>query len=190
MPTCSQITDALNTLASATTNPNVLADLSGQTAVLSNIGTTETIVSLAAGGLAVLSAPAGPAIDGLPFRVRIAGQAHFATGTLANFIPALYLGNSSSFASDTVLLRVSEADAHNGTDGNFFMVLDCIWSASSGALAGLSSGFNMSHGSFNSQFPITDVASQTDLQFIVTGEFTASDPANSVTITQFKLELV
>lgn len=190
MPTCSQITDALNTLASATTNPNILADVSGQTAVLSNIGTAPTIVSLSAGGPAVLSAPSSPSLDGVPFRIYIAGQVHIPSINGPNFIPLVYQGNSSTIASNALLLQVTGHLALNGSDGNFFITLECIWSAASGRLGGISSGFNMSQGTHNNQFTTATVATQADLQFVVAGLFTDSEPLNSVTITQFKMQLI
>lgn len=191
MPTCSQITDALNTLASATTNPNILADLSGQTAVLSNIGTTETVVSLSAGGPAVLSMPSSPDLDGVVFRVLVAGKVHAASESIY-FTPQIYLGNSSTIANNLNVSPQSSIAAvvPTANDGNFFLELDCIWSSAAGYLGGTTSYFNLNSGMADGQFVGRTVEAQTDLQFVVTGQFNSGNAVNSVTITQFKLQLV
>lgn len=55
MSTC---TDLINAINAVVVDPNLLASIDPSTiAVLSNIGTTETAVSLGAGGPAVLSVP-------------------------------------------------------------------------------------------------------------------------------------
>lgn len=187
MPTCSQITDALNTLASATTNPNILADLSGQTAVLSNIGTTETVIPLTAGGPAVLSVPASPALDGVLFRVYIAGTFHLASVSNNDFTASVRFGSITA----PVVTNGQTAASSSVNDGIFLFEFDCLWSSAAGRLDGLSSTYTSTTTGILGALGSGTVTTQTDIQFVVTGHFTGSvDPSNSFTVTQFRMELV
>lgn len=187
MPTCSQITDALNTLASATTNPNILADISGQTAVLSNIGTTETVVPFTAGGPAVLSAPASPTLDGVLFRVYIAGTFHLAAVSNNDFTASVRFGSITS----PVVTIGQTAGSGSVNDGVFLFEFDCLWNSAAGRLDGLTSTYTSTTTGVLGGLGSGPVTTQTDIQFVVTGQFTGSvDPSNSFTVTQFKMQLV
>lgn len=189
MPTCTDIENALNTLASATTNPNVIDDLSGTTAILSGLtATVPSPVQLTAGGNAVLSVPSSLDVNGRMFRIVVAGLLYSPTSTttmesILSFVsPAINIGTGSERAFTTA---------------NFFITADCLWDSTTQVLryVFISTSANASGSLTPTTGTITGIATQSDIQFIVQGVSNPSfpnpaDPTDSLAITQFKAILL
>lgn len=187
MPTCTQIVDALNTLAAAVTNPNTLDDLSGLTAVLNGLtAAVPSPVQLTGGGNAVLTIPSSFNVDGQLFTLVVAGRLHSGTST-TQMQGQLVFGDGTS--STPLLVFSSETGQ---TTGQFFLKLDCMWDSTTQHLKGIVTNSIVTGGSVSwTGINVSSVAAQSDIKFSVFGLSTptypnASDPTDSVTITEFK----
>ena len=186
MPTCTDIVNALNTLAEAVTNPNVLDDLTGQTDVLDGLtATVPSPVQLTAGGNAVLTIPASANIDGVMFTVIAAGRLFTPTGSTRMDVQLVF-GDGTS--STPVLISAHETGSIDGfiLEGHF------VWDSTTQKLKGLVTNSITTGGSVSwTEINVTGVTAQSDVKFSVFGLSTptfpnAADPTDSVTITQFK----
>jgi len=193
LPSCTDIVAALNTLAEATTDPNVINDLTGQTAVLDNLSaSTAAIVQLTAGGDAILTVPSGFNVDGKMFRLTVAGKVH-ATHT-STILTYSVNANDTPFPGYTV----ASANSNHLTDISFFVIADCLWDSTTQVLRGgvQYSDFTSAGNVVFGNFQVTGVTAQSDIQFVVTGEINPQPPnpspdaTDSFTVTQFKLELI
>lgn len=184
MSTC---TDLINAINAVVVDPNLLASVDPSSiATLSNIGTTETVISLSGGGPAVLSAPASPSIDGVLLKLIVSGKVHYAQS--CQFTPQVYLGSSATIGSDTALTSLNSGSASG--DYNFIVQCYLLWDSVSEIVHGYSnyvpadtSGNLGSAGTST----ITGISSQTGLQFVVSGRFNTANASNSVTLTQLTL---
>lgn len=190
MPTCTDIVDALNTLASAATNPNIIDDLSGTTSVLSGLtATVPSPVQLTAGGNAVLSVPPSLTVDGFVFTVIVAGRLHSPTSGTQMTV-GLVFGDGTS--STPVLVSAGE---NSQTTEEFILELRCVWDSTLHSIKGWATNSITSGGSTSwSGINVTSVASQSDIKFSIFGTSSptfpnSSDPTDSLTITQFKAVL-
>lgn len=183
MSTC---TDLINAINAVVVDPNLVVDLSGNSiAVLSNIGTTETAFSLSGGGVATLSVPSSPSIDGIPCRLTIAGKVHTVSGSPGL---GLYLGSSATLASDTQIFAAgSQGEA---TDTNFIWSASFVWDSTSQNLNFSSSSIDTLGVANDGTSPsnVTGITGQTSIKFIVSGKFSVSNASNSITLTRFHLE--
>lgn len=159
------------------------------------VWTNNSTPALVNGALLVLQAdpdlPTGGSFDAQPFRVRIAGKVNVAaTGVVT---VGLYLGNSSTLASDTLLASAVSGSVTAPAGTNFFLEADMIWDSTSGRVSGMSwgtvgTGGTPSNGVLsNSPSAITTSAS---LQFVAAVTFGAANAANSITVTEFSVETV
>lgn len=182
MSTC---TDLINAINAVVVDPNLIASVDPSSiAVLSNIGTTETAVSLGAGGPAVLSVPASPSISGVPIKLTVAGKIHTASGSPGL---GLYLGSSSTLGSDTQIFAPGATGS--ATDTNFFWSNTFIWDSTSQSLTFSSSNVGTPNFSGSSPSNVASISSQTGIQFVVSGKFSVSNASNSFMITKFALEI-
>lgn len=186
MPTCTQITDALNVIASATSlpNPNILSDLSGQVAVtnvpISNENNLAIQVNLISGAQATL-APDPSLLDGKIFQIIVSGIAKATTVASANSVTvAIFQGTSISG------INVVEGTISLGNISgyrSFSATANLLWDSHSQTLLVLSN---------NSV--IQNISSSNLLFSMFTGmgdhETGELDPEDVLTITQFKLQLV
>jgi len=183
LSTCAPLIDALNTVASyvTPTDPNLIADLSGQIAVVSPIPSTETELQLSAGGIAILSFPSSQA-HGVRFRVVGSGLITSFTNSYANATITLHVGTSltSSLAS---IMSVSPSAEPNSTRG-FVFDADMFFDATSSGLHGLSDYTNSS--GFN-QISTILTSSLTSLNLFLSINGGNRD---SLSVTQFKVQLV
>lgn len=183
MPTCTQITDALNVLASATTDPSLLDDLTGLTSGLTvTFGSNSSPVQLTAGGDALLTVPSGVSLDGVLFRVIACYQGSRTSTTAASGANVwLTIGDpnnpNTTLGQGPLSFPISSAHQSN------LVVFEGVWNSNSQLLTGTATG-----GSF---VPFI-VASQSDLQFQVWGQDSgiSSGASEVITLTQFKLQLV
>ncbi len=176
MPTCTEIVDALNTLASATTNPNSIMDLTGATASLSVPYGDIAKVQLSAGGDAVLSVPSGLSIDGKIFKITATGYATQTTPeTSDNCTIRIWNGTNLSTATIVTSVSVSLPAASR----NFTLVFNGFWDSTTQRFT-------------NGSSFIQTVSSQSGFQFVVSAQTSgsASDPGDTLVLTQLKLELV
>jgi hypothetical protein len=157
--------------------------------VLSGIGTTETVVQLSNGNPAVLSMPATPSVDGVLFKFQTAGIVTSGNPGSIAFTFNVYLGNSATVASDMQLITLgftpSATSSIVAVDGLLF------WSSAWGKLTGLYNS-TISNASWSSglTFGNFTVASQSNLQFVVSATFGTSNASNAFKLTQFELSLV
>ena len=190
MSTCTDLIDAINAVV---VNPNLLAEIDPSTiAVLSNIGTTETVVQLGAGGAAVLSIPASPSVDGIPFQIVVAGTVHYGTGGANSFAPNMYKGSSTTLGSDSILLQCTAGSTSYGQEDSFMFVAQVIWDSTSQVVKTQAqyTSTGTHPGEAANPNTVFSVASQTDLQFVLSGQFSSGNVNNSVTITKFSASLV
>lgn len=195
MPTCSQITDALNTLASATTNPNILSDLSGQTASLTSpldsTGSHPSQVELSTGGPAVLTVPSSVSISGKAFQITVCYDVSPTTveGPENNFQLFLSIGNPFSGGNQISAQALVFSAA---TPGGGFVTFVGVWDSVTQNLLGYLNESSIPVNNGSALFTPFAVASQSDLQFSLwtNTDGTTTDPQNVLNITQFKLELI
>jgi hypothetical protein len=185
LPTCSEIVEALNTLAEATTNPNMISDLTGLTASFSVPYGEIAKVQLSAGGDAVLSVPEGYSVDGKPFKITVSG---FITQTTAEYSdePTLRIWNGTNLGTATILSSVGVV--MNSTPGSFVLEFYGFWDSTTQFLLGSSSP----GGLCSPTNKMETVTSQSGLQFVVSGQTSgsSSDPGDTMTITKMTLELI
>lgn len=196
MPTCSQITDALNTLASATTNPNVLADLSGQTASLTvpldPAGTSLAPVELSAGGQALLTSPSSVTLSGRPFQITVCFNVVPTTAQPGNNI-RLILSVGNPISGGNQIATQSWEDLNTTIAGNGLIVFTGVWDSITQNLIGYLNSVSLpNNNGEGSTFIPFSLASQSDLQFGLWAdtEGPTTDPVNVLTVTQFKLQLI
>lgn len=190
MPSCTDIVNALNTLAEAVTNPNILDDLSGSTAILSGLtATVPSPVQLAAGGNAVLTIPSSINVDGKMFTLIAAGRLYSPTSTTTMEVDLVF-GDGTS--STPVLVSTTE---RGQTTESFILELHCMWDSTTQSLKGFTTNSISSGGSTNwNGINVSGISSQSDIKFSVFGISSPSypnpsDPSDSVTLTNFKAVL-
>lgn len=204
MPTCAQITDAINVLAEAATpsNPNSISDLSSSVAPLVlPLNQPEIPIAslqLQAGGEALLTAPTtGTSIDGKLFKITVTGYVT-STSPLTVNVANTFLVFGDSFTNG-IWVRNSSHDI--GTPGvgqqrSFAYVYYFYWdSYTQKVLYG--NIFQTASVGVGNQTLATGVISQSDIKFSIFGRCSATDssgtvvnPTDTLTITQFKLDLV
>jgi hypothetical protein len=148
--------------------------------------------ALAAGtGLFVQPPPdvTGSELDGHPFRVRISGVVN--NGASNSFTLNLYLGTSSTIASNTQIATFSQVAA---TTANYPFIAEllCIWDststklwlASQALLDGIFTALSTSHCT------VTTVSTVAGLQFIPSFTFATANASDSVLVREFTLERV
>jgi hypothetical protein len=187
LPTCTQITDALNVLASATTNQNILADLTGQTAVLTNIGTVESFVQLTAGGNASLKPSDSSAIDNKASLIVGVGRMHGVSSPTNDLgTVTVYLNNAGS---RTAICSSTINFGGGDTDVPFIFSVPFVYDS---VIQTITGSYNISFGSNTAVagFSTSGVLSDADISFEVSAKFAQSVVANSLTLSQFKMQLV
>lgn len=192
MSTCTDLFNAINAIV---VDPNLLVSVApSDIAVLSNIGTTESIVQLTTGGNALLSVPASPAIDGQLFRVVIAGRLFNARASSTSGNLRVYKGTSIDS-----LYKIAEPSFAIPADSEFedpylafYFDATILWSSvyqtyfgHNKFLIGGTGGSVTVNG-----VPPRAAASQTDLKFFLTAQFTQADAGNSLTVTQFTIKKI
>jgi hypothetical protein len=181
LSTCTDLISAINAVV---VDPNLLASLDPSTiATLSTGNTTETAFSLGAGGPAVLSIPSSPSVDGKVFQLTIAGRIAAVSGSGGI---GLYLGNSATLGSDQNLFGPT-SDV-SGITMSFVWKGLFIWDSVTQRLRGIAADTLSASGTGTST--TTGVASQSSLQFVLSGKFNGSSGSNSITITEFKTSLI
>lgn len=176
MPTCTQIVDALNTLASATTNPKTIMDLTGLVAVTSVPNGNITKVQLSAGGDAVLSVPSGISIDGKLFRLTLTGYITQTTPETSDS-PTIRIWNGANLSTATIVASVGANLP--AAPRNFTLVFNGFWDSTTQRFT---DGTNF----------IQTVAAQSDFQFVISAQTggASSDPGDILTFTTVLFELV
>jgi hypothetical protein len=136
--------------------------------------------------------------DGHQFRVRIVGTV--LSGTTGTFTTTLYLGTSSTAASDSSIAAAASASITGSTTVPFHFVLDStmLWDSVTQTLSGLT------NAQYNGVAAITtvvntvitattspvNVSALTNLQFIPFFTFGTGNAVNTVTIKEFLIERV
>lgn len=200
MPTCAQITDAINVLAEAATpsNPNSIVDITNLVSPLLFPTGDETpnnaTVQFISGGNAVLSVPSDKSVDGKVFKMTVSGYVTSANPQIANsYFLGIYFGNSTAGVEFT---GISGNMDNSGLHSNFSFTWYFFWDSISQKLSNTPSftgQFSNPTGGQN----LGIVTSQSSLEFILDGNSNGHDgsgnpidPQNTVTLTQFKLDLV
>lgn len=199
MSTCTDLFNAINAIV---VDPNLLASIAkADLAVLSNIGTTESIVQLGAGGNALLSMPASPNIEENLFRVVVVGHAFNARASSTQVTLRLYVGTSIS--ANGLLGSRAVTIPNDGEFGipyaQFYFDLTATWSsllyrAGFTGQAALLGRVRADAATDTSQFTEVSgkslIQNQTDLKFFLTAQFASADAGNSVTVSQMILKKV
>lgn len=136
--------------------------------------------------------------DGHQFRIRMTGIV--LSGTTGTFAVSLYLGTSSTAASDTSIAVATSASITGSTTAAFHFALDStmLWDSTTQTLTGLTNAqFNGVAGITTvvntvltaSSTPV-NVSSLSNLQFIPFFTFGTGNAANTVTVKEFLIERV
>lgn len=152
-----------------------------QLSVLSETSTTTSLVQLASGGTAVLSAPSAPLLSGKLLRLIVTGRVEISSGG-ANPNATIYLGTSTSSPILVNLpgVALGTTSGSGSLVSNFVSEVNLVWDSVSQQV--IQSGNNTT---------LYSIPSQSDLVFCVGGaKGSGGDPTSTLTITEFKLELV
>lgn len=150
---------------------------------------TETVFINGASDPAVLSVPPSFDVNAKPFRLVVAGKATV-TNSACPVSVRLVLGSSSDLGSNTTILTFVPA-VNGATTVPFYFNAECLWDSGSEKITFAYKSIvrtTVDSGDVN----ISSVASQSDLQFALFGKIgsTDFDSSDSISITEFKLELV
>jgi len=168
LPSCTDITNALEVLASAVPDTNQIADFTSQLAVTYNSEPTVRsgqIVQSTSGGNAILSIPSTIDVDGKTVKLLISGY----------FIGA---GGNISVAQGTDWTTVNGSLGSKSTNGFVFEV-DFMWSSQT-------QNINTSTASN----PISGVTNQSSLQFVIIAGFPDQNTTDAIVITHCKMQFV
>jgi hypothetical protein len=132
-----------------------------------------------------------------PFKVRYSGV--FTSGVASNDLQVvLYLGTSATPGSDTALLTTTTGTSGNfgAVSGKFYGEVTLIWDVTTGKL----DGFKGINGIFPSGVTGTTTAAAviteasaaaiTNLNFLLSYKWNASNAGNSITVSEFSIEQV
>lgn len=128
-------------------------------------------------------------VDCHTISVRIVGKV--TTGASSTFTPSIYLGTSSTVASNTTLGAGAASSAIATTTANFVVEATFLWDSVTAKINGyytsLVNGVVANAGALTATTP-TAVASAALLQFIPVFAFGTTNAANSVTVTEFAID--
>jgi len=176
LSTCSALIDALNTVASYIAPSNILGDLSGNLASLNPVPGTLTEIQLSSGGNASVSVPATN-IDGKLIKVSISGYTTILGPTPPNPSPSLSL-----YMNSLALIGMEM----NNTSETFCSVSTFVWNSSNNLVSGYSGGFSAVGPIGNT----TVLPSSGNFVFSLFAEDSIGSNNSSITVNQFKVELV
>lgn len=135
--------------------------------------------------------------DGRAFVVRVAGK--FTSGVASNDLKiGLYLGTSATLGSDLAISSITTGTSGNfgAVSGHFLAEFKFIWDVTSGKLDGIvETGLIGPSGvtpTVTALAATTQVAAATvsTLSFIPSAKWNASNAGNTVTLTDFSIDLV
>lgn len=203
MPTCAQITDAINVLAEAATpsNPNSIVDLSSLVAPLllpdaNSSSPTPIPVQLSSGGTAILSIPAGKSVDGVLFRATVSGHLVAGNPNITNRYNLSFIMGQTQADIQVSGISADMGTGINGKHPSFTFVYYFFWDSITQKMVGFTILGGAVTGGFGNGVSQV-VASQSDIQFTLFGNCNSqdlngnpADPQDTLTITQFKLDLV
>lgn len=168
----------------------------GQLATLSNIGTTETAVSIIAnpisgvgGGVAVLTLPdADQYAPGDTVRVRVGGTV--TTNATTTVAVKLYQGTDSNLSNDHVIVNTTTANCNTQTS-QFLLVADVQYDPTSQTIHGLfTTEINGEAHGPTATSTVSSVVSASSLQFVISGVFGTGNAGNSIFVNEFAIEAV
>lgn len=128
-------------------------------------------------------------VDGHPFNVKIVGTFTVGTGG-TNFLPQLYLGNSTTLGSNTKLVAVTAGSANAVTAAssyNFQLNANFLWDSTSKALNG-SSIYQVGNNALPGNSALSNAGSnvaETGLIFTFSVTFTAQTGTATLNIKEF-----
>ena len=134
--------------------------------------------------------------NGRAFKVRAQGT--FTSGVAANDLQiGLYLGSSATVGSDhnLTVIDTGTSGAFGAVSGHFLLETVLIWDVTTGYVDGLISngiiGVAGNAGVLGTQAAVTQVAAAaaSNLQFVVTGKWNASNSGNKLSLTEFAIDL-
>jgi len=134
--------------------------------------------------------------NGRAFKVRAQGT--FTSGVATNDLQiGLYLGSSATVASDHAITNINTgtSGAFGAVSGHFLLETVLIWDVTTGYVDGLISngiiGVAGNAGVLGTQAAVTQVAAAaaSNLQFVVTGKWNASNSGNKLSLTEFAIDL-
>lgn len=190
MPTCTQITDALNVLASATSDPNIIADLSSQLVPLVNstgYGTAQ-IVQLTTGGDAILTIPPSISIEGKRVKIIVSGKVNLVS---TDPDKQVYINVCLGDVANTNAIATWYPNFGSIVDNmSFSFSIEGVWNLATGKMAfnadqSVGTASNMLNPVANC---IYTAASQTDIKFTVSGQIPGTTHPNTITINQFEMK--
>lgn len=182
-------------------NQNTIAIFSGgsragQLATLSNIGTTETAVSVIAnpitgtgGGVAILAIPDPDQwVNGDSIRVYVGGT--ITTNATTNVAVKLYQGTDSNTSNDHVLVNTAAVNANTQTT-QFLIDATLQYDSVSQTIHGLATTeINGTVVGPAASTLVSSIVSASSLQFVVSGVFGVSNAGNSITVDEFRVDAV
>jgi len=134
--------------------------------------------------------------NGRAFKVRAQGT--FTSGVASNDIQIkLYLGTSATVLSDLAITSISTGTggAFGAVSGHFLLETVLIWDITTGKVDGLISdgiiGVSGVAGTLGTQAAVTQVAAAaaTNLNFVCSAKWNAGNAGNTVSLTEFAIDL-
>ena len=134
--------------------------------------------------------------NGRAFKVR--AQGIFTSGVASNDLQiALYQGSSGTVASDHLVTSITTGTAANfgAVSGHFLLEALLIWDVTSGKIDGILENGVIAPSAVTPTFTtpayITQVAAAaaSNIQFVLTGKWNASNAGNKLTLTEFAIDL-
>ena len=134
--------------------------------------------------------------NGRAFKVRAQGT--FTSGVATNDLQIkLYLGSSATVGSDLAIASVTTgtSGAFGAVSGHFLLEAILLWDITSGKVDGIIEngviGSSGNSATFSTPTATTQVAAAaaSNLQFVVSGKWNASNSGNILTLTEFAIDL-
>lgn len=138
--------------------------------------------------------------NGRPFLLRCAGT--FTSGVATNDLQiGLYLGTSATIGSDTAIstaITTGTGGAFGAVSGHFLLETELLWDATSGKVDGTISGYVAPSGvarlpvggnapAYISQF---SAAAASNLNFLISAKWNATNAGNLLQVTEWSLNLI